>query len=115
MNIKYYFNLARRLALKPTKVRRAYCIGAVAIRNDGVIVGSSNGYAKDVEKDIHAEARVLRKSGKGCILFIVRVARKDRSYKLVKPCSSCMAKIRAYKIKKVYYSISNEEYGVIQN
>jgi tRNA(Arg) A34 adenosine deaminase TadA len=116
MKVKFYFNLARRLALRnqsKNSIRKRFLFGVVAIRADGVLVCAANGFNKIPNRDAHAEVKVLRKCDIGAILFVVRISREDGSYKIARPCPRCMATILNRRVKRVYYSISNNEYGVI--
>ena len=69
--------------------------------------------AETVHAEVHA---VLQKRDKirfeGSKIFVVRL-RADGSLGLARPCPTCQAVLKAYGIKKAYYSISNEEYGVL--
>jgi tRNA(Arg) A34 adenosine deaminase TadA len=85
---------------------RTYFHGAVGIRKDGVIVASSNGNPKEPEPKHHAEARVLRKLGKGGILFVVRTL-ADGTWGDSRPCPRCWARIVSAKVDSVYWSASS--------
>lgn len=103
---------------------RSFWLGCIGVRNDGVMVSSRNGTIKNmfskntvhVESDksceYHAEGRALRKMDRGGVLYVARISRKDNSFVMSRPCPLCQAKIKAKKIKKVYYSINNNQYGV---
>ena len=91
---------------------REYYLGAVAIRDDGAIVSSRNGPAKDVCPPCHAEARVLKKAGAGAILYVARI-RSDGSWALAMPCRTCMKLIRRRKVKAVYYTVEPGRYECI--
>lgn len=83
---------------------RAYRIGAVAVRRDGVIVTAANIPSQHQMLACHAEARVLRKAGKGSTLYVVRVM-PGGFYGLARPCSGCAGLIRAKKVSKVFYTL----------
>lgn len=67
----------------------------------------------------HAEVNVLKKflkrkkQLKKAVIYVVRVLNKDDSLGLSKPCSGCMQAIEAAGLKRVVYSISDNEYGII--
>lgn len=104
--------------------KRSFLLGCIGVRKDGAFVSSRNGSIQhmfsnsrsptDNEKNCsyHAEGRTLRKMDRGGVLYVTRISRKDGSYVMARPCALCQAKIRAQKIKKVYYSINNTQYGV---
>lgn len=107
--------MASDVANRSTDICRKAFVGAVAIRRDGVMVSSRNGSTNSncsaKTPSIHAEARVLRKSGHGAIVYVARVCR-DGSLALAKPCVRCQALLRSHGVKAVYYSVSNEEWEV---
>ncbi len=114
-------NLAAEIAL-PTNDndKRNFYLGCVGLRQDGVLVSSKNGaseFSASVKQyqllpNAHAEGRVLRKLGKGGIMFVARVAKKDDKLAMAFPCSMCQVRIRGMKIEKVYYSINENQYGI---
>lgn len=63
---------------------------------------------------LHAEiSAILKAKGKGSVLYVARV-RKDNTAALARPCPACMAAIRQEtNLKKVIYTINDQEYGVI--
>lgn len=99
---------------------RSFWLGAIGIRRDGVVVSSRNGAVSfsssvqmiNVNVTSHAETRLLRKLGKDGVIFVSRVLRKDRSLAMARPCPDCQLKIRAHRVKKVYYTINNNQYGL---
>ena len=92
---------------------RSHAIGAVAIRQDGIIVKSRNLSSREKILDAHAEIRVLKKSGKGCVIYVAR-ARNNSSIGLARPCGGCIQAMKYMKVEKCFYSISDNEYGVIK-
>jgi len=98
--------------LSTDRCRKAF-IGAVSIRKDGTLVRSRNGSTprpEGISPSAHAEARVLRKSGYGATVYVSRV-KKDGSLGMAKPCSNCMAALKAMRVEMVYWSIDNNEWG----
>lgn len=103
---------------------RAFWLGCIGIRKDGAVVSSRNGsihnmFSNDIVDvkserscEYHAEGRALRKMDRGGILYVSRVSRKNKAFAMARPCPLCQARIRAKKIEKVYYSISNNQYGI---
>ena len=105
-----YLELAIRIAKGGTEERN-YRIGCVGIRTDGAIVASPNLLTKKPEHTAHAEHRVIFKSDSGVILYVARILR-DNTIALAKPCKKCQVLIRNRRVKRVYYTINNEEFGV---
>ena len=99
---------------------RHFWLGCIGIRDDGVLVSSKNGsvaFTNTVENyqllpSSHAEGRVLRKLGKNGTLYVARVSKKDGSLAMARPCGLCQIRIKAFGVKKVYYTINNKQYGV---
>lgn len=107
-----YLNLAGDVG-EMKKDRRAFYLGAVGVRSDGVIVASYNAPSKDPEPHAHAEARLVRKLDKFSTVYVARITKGTKKWALAKPCEDCMrALIRAH-VCKIFYTICVDEYGVI--
>ena len=99
---------------------RNFWLGAVGVREDGTIVSGRNGaveHSTSVESyqltpSSHAEGRVLRKLGKNGVIYVARILRKDRSIAMAMPCSMCSIRIKGFGVKKVYYTINPNQYGL---
>ncbi len=104
--------VAGQVADITSQTNRKAFIGAVAIRRDGALVKSPNGVTirpDGPSPSSHAEARVLRKSGHGATVYVARV-KKDGSLAMAKPCSKCMAALKAMGVEMVYWTINNNEW-----
>lgn len=108
---KKYLILARKVAVKGDK-KRQYKFGAVGIRNDGAIVSASNIRCRLREPCAHAEYRLTRKLDWGAVVYVVRVL-ADGKLAMAKPCKTCQSVMRLKGVKRCYYSISNNEFGVM--
>lgn len=93
---------------------RAFCLGAVGLRNDGVLVSARNVAATDVVPTHHAEARVIRKLTHDSVIWVARITRSTGEWTLARPCQSCENKIKSAGVRRVVYTIAPEEWGVIQ-
>lgn len=91
--------------------KKNYLIAAIAQRTDGAIVISQNSQTKEPEPNAHAEVRVLKKADIGCTLYVARVLR-DGTWAMAKPCNKCQTRIRNRGVKRVYYTIGPDEWGV---
>lgn len=109
--MKKHFREAADIAIKGGVIRR-YKIGAVGVRTDGTMVKSKNTPCRRPEPNAHAEARVCRKLDRGSTVYVVRVL-SDGSYAMARPCRTCRKIMKIRGIKRCYYSINNNEYGVI--
>lgn len=90
---------------------RSYYIGAMAIRKDGPILFSRNSFSNFPNAEAHAEFRICRKIDVGAIVFVARTS--PQGWLLAKPCNSCMFQLKIHGVSKVYYTISNGEWGCI--
>ena len=93
---------------------RSFCLGAVGLRNDGVIVTAKNVAAADIVPTHHAEARVVRKLTPDSIVWVTRVLRSTDKWAEARPCQSCQGRMRSAGVKKVVYTIGHDEWGTIQ-
>lgn len=83
--------------------KRTFRLGAVAIREDDVLVYSCNGYSNLPSPRSHCEARLVRKLDKGATVFLARTLfNGDWANSL--PCKNCCRALRRAKVKKVYYT-----------
>lgn len=115
--------MAAKIALPSDYVsdRRGFFIGAVGIREDGALVSAKNGaveFEGTVENyqlipNAHAEPRVIRKMGKRGTLYVARVLKGTKSFAMSRPCIICLPFLRAFQVKKCYYSINDYQYGVL--
>jgi tRNA(Arg) A34 adenosine deaminase TadA len=90
---------------------KEYLLASLIQRKDGAIVISYNAKTKEPTPSCHAEARALRKADAGAILYVARVTR-DGKWAMSKPCKYCQSYIKNRRIKKVYYTIGPNEYGI---
>lgn len=107
------FSLACKMAERGDKaVRRQYRLGAVGIRSDGVIVTSNNVPCRQQQKSAHAEARLARKLNHDSVVFVARILRSGIRVN-ARPCLNCQKILTRRGITRVYYTISDSEYGVL--
>lgn len=127
MQVEKYFALARDVITLGNDLKNFY-VGAVGIRQDGVIVASQNGAFIQHPSvtmpfktkrfrfpEAHAEAKLCKKLGKNGIIFVVRLSKnpQNKEYKMARPCETCMVRLINSKVKKIYYTFDNDHYGVI--
>lgn len=92
---------------------RTFLLGAVGIRNDGVIVSSRNIAAPDHAPNHHAESRLSRKLTPGSTVWVARVSRLDGGWAMARPCLGCEIRLRSAGVRRVVYTIGPGEWGVI--
>lgn len=113
--------LAAKVAM-PTaeKDPRTFWLGCVGVREDGVMVSAKNGASQfstvvenyQIMPGSHAEGRVLRKLGFNGEVYVARVSRKDNSLAIARPCGMCQVRLRSFRVRKVYYTINDCQYGM---
>jgi deoxycytidylate deaminase len=112
-----YLRIASHISVKGNRLRRAL-VGAVGQRSDGTIVqawnGSSAGTTYDRCPSAHAEARLLRKLDAGSTVYVARTRKEDGKLAIAKPCKDCERLMRHRGVKRVEYSINDNEYGVLE-
>jgi hypothetical protein len=118
--------LAAKYAPSNEKDGRVYFLGAVGIRDDGRIVHARNSAVLDTETKkkwseqnvykrfpgSHAEVRLTKKLGFGATIYVARVARGSGELAMARPCECCQSVIKAFRVKKVYYTISHNQWGI---
>lgn len=91
---------------------RNFRLGALGLRNDGVIVYARNGTGLLPVPDAHAEARLSRKLDYGAIVYVARIL-KNGDMALARPCIHCLVRLRARKVLKAYFTVSNTSYSCL--
>jgi tRNA(Arg) A34 adenosine deaminase TadA len=112
--IRRYFELARKVAEKGDSngIKRQYRLGAIGVRTDGATVCASNISSRAPHPRAHAEARLTRKLDVGSIVYVVRITRAGLLTS-ARPCGACRQIMLQRGIARCYYSVSEDEYGVI--
>lgn len=105
-------DLAWGVALGRLDHKQTFRLGAVGLRSDGKLVASFNGAPKEPEWKHHSETRLARKLTPNSTVAVVRIL-ADGTWALAKPCNSCETCLRRVGVKRVYYSISLNEFGVL--
>ena len=111
MENKKYIKISYKEALKAYK-KGDIPVGCVIVKNDKVIAKAYNKKEKNKIATYHAEILAINKACKklktwhldDCIL-----------YSTMEPCIMCSGAIIQSRIKKIYYSISNKNFGNIEN
>lgn len=85
---------------------------ALGIRSDGAQVHAVNSAAPYPSPKSHAERRLCARLDWGATVIVVRL---DANFELAlsKPCRHCERALRRWGVKKVYYSISPNEIGIL--
>jgi hypothetical protein len=86
---------------------------AIGVRDDGTIIKSTNLMTEIPHPRGHAESRLMLKAGWGSTVYVARVL-KNGEAALSKPCHNCEHIMRSRGVKKVFYTISKNEYGCIE-
>lgn len=93
--------------------KRKYLLGTVGLRNDGIFVKSKNIAATNFTPRHHAETRLIKKLTPGSIVWIARVTRENGHWAMSRPCSNCEKRLRSVGVKRIVYTISPGEWGII--
>ena len=107
-----YFQLAKAEAIKNKHDGRHYLLGCVAVRGDGAMVKASNGRTFVPTREMHAEYRVSKKLDYDAVVYVARVLR-DGSFGMAMPCAPCLKALKTKRVKKVYFTISDDDFGMI--
>lgn len=107
-----FFEIAARTATSKND-RRAFFIGAIGIRHDGVMVKAFNSPSENKNRCIHAEYRLSKKLDYDADVYVARVRMDDYEFGMARPCVSCQKILKTKKVKKVYYTINKDKFGVI--
>jgi tRNA(Arg) A34 adenosine deaminase TadA len=92
---------------------RSFLLGAVGVRSDSAIVVAPNGPCEQPNKSVHAEARLARKLDRGSVVYVARVRKSDGEFANARPCHSCRRALAARGVKRCYFTIGKNEYGVL--
>ena len=92
---------------------RAFLLGSVGVRSDGRIVHSKNSASNNIIPEAHSEARLTKKLGFNATVYVARVSRGTKELAMARPCKSCQNILRSFRVKNVYYTISKNEYGML--
>ena len=118
MNPWKYFKIAAEAATLKTDFR-THKLGAVGLRADGALVVACNGPVRvqsakskcNTDITSHAESRLCKKMDYYGTVFVARIA--PSGYMLSRPCASCRRILKSRRVQRVYYTISDSEYGVL--
>ena len=117
MNHRQLFALAASICRRQQARRPRgsnYFLSAVALRPDGLLVSSFNVTIPNQRTPRgHAEYRLHSKLTADSIVYVARV-KADGSIGLAKPCDDCENVLRQRRVARVYYTISDDEYGVME-
>jgi tRNA(Arg) A34 adenosine deaminase TadA len=108
-----YLRFAASLAAKRKCDNQGFYVGAVGIRNDGALVHAFNGSGNHPIAQGHAETRLSRKLDVGSIVYVARYSFGTHNLVIAKPCKNCERVLQSRGVKKIYYSIQNNEYGIM--
>jgi tRNA(Arg) A34 adenosine deaminase TadA len=107
-----YFEIAGKTAMSKND-SRSFILGAIAIRKDGVMVKALNSPTEMPNRQIHAEYRVSKKIDCGATIYVARIRLVDNKFGMARPCHNCMKILASKRVKKIYYTIDHDEFGII--
>ena len=118
MNTHSALEIAAGIALESWRKYRGpeqmQCLGAVGVRQDGAVVHAHNTYVGSrVEPKTHAEYRLLSRLGPFGTVYVARVGGVGgANWAMAKPCPTCHRAMEIRRVKRVFYTIGPDEYGV---
>ena len=113
MKAERMLDLAAGVALSRIERTNNFRLGSVGVRGrDGVLVSSYNELALMPCWQVHAEARLANKLTPGSVVAVVRLLANGK-WAMAKCCQSCERLLRRKGVKTVYYSIAENEFGVL--
>lgn len=107
-----YFEIAAATATSKLD-NRAFLLGAVGIRKDGVMVKALNSPTEFPNRFVHAEKRCSVKLDYGAEIYVARVRLDTLKFGLARPCANCMKALIHKRVRRIYYTISHNEFGII--
>ena len=114
MNLKI-FNFLEIAAKTAThrKDERSFLLGSIGIRSDGKLVKAFNSPSEFPDRTAHSEFRLSKKLDYGATVYVARVRLQDGQFGMSRPCFNCMKVLKSKKVKRIYYTISAGEFGII--
>ena len=91
---------------------RTFLLGSVGIRSDGAMVKSLNSPTEIPNRKTHSEYRLSKKLDYNSIVYVARVRLADGKFAMARPCVSCQKVLCSKRVSKVYYTISECEWGL---
>lgn len=80
---------------------------------DGARVQATNGGMAGCRcPSMHAECRLARKLDYGSVVYVARTL-KSGEIAMARPCVRCYAVLKAKGVSRIYYTINDSEFGVI--
>lgn len=64
------------------------------------------------DRRVHAESRIARRLDVGAVVYVARMLRRGEMA-MARPCSACEKALRSRGVKRVYYTISDNEFGIL--
>lgn len=108
-NPRKFLKLAAKIARIKLDGRHFYH-GAVAIRSDDVMVAACNGAPKQPCRQHHCESRIARKLDRGSVVYLTRTL-ANGEWANSKPCADCERALRRAYVKRIYYTVSADEWA----
>lgn len=106
-----FFKEAGRIAIL-REDKRSFYLASIGIRGDGAMVKATNAPSQERSRYVHCEHRLAKKLDVGATVFVVRV-KANGEFGMAKPCEDCQKILRFKGVKKVYYTVNNNEYKIM--
>lgn len=106
------FEIAGKLASERAD-QKSFLLGAVGIRRDGAMVSAVNSISQEPNRLLHSEYRLAKKLDCGSTVYVARIRLLNGEFACAKPCFDCEKVLRSRRVRRIYYTITNNEYGVL--
>lgn len=128
MKVDRYFRLCRNMALQsPQRQRHGAClVKGGSVLSTGYNASGSNleafRHMPDTDREFRSSHRHAEVCCVSCLnleqttgsdLYVVRISKKE-TLAYSRPCPMCEAFLRSLGVKRVYYSITDTEFGVMK-
>ena len=87
-------------------------VGAVVVKNGSVIAKSGNANRRDFDPTSHAEILAIRQA---CQELQNHRLDDCDIYVTLEPCAMCASAISHARIKNLYFALSDEKFGAVEN
>ena len=126
MRRHFYQYAVKQAKAYPYNIYMDFWVYAVIVSGGRVLSSGSNQHKKNAfvgayycehsnkHAELNAIQQVRRKTDlRGAKIYVVRVQHDRKTLAMARPCEYCQELLRAYGIKRAYYSVADEEFGVL--
>lgn len=111
-----YFEICGKLAVQSSErdQRKSFLLASIGIRKDGAMVRAVNSGAFLPTIDAHSEWRLCKRLDLGTKeVYVARIRLLNGEFAMARPCDQCYRALWRKRVEKIYYTISQKEFGCI--